>query len=169
MSDNFLGEIRLFPMGYAPYGWLPCEGQILQAAQNQALFALLGNRYGGNGTTNFQLPDFRGRVPLGGSFSTAGQYGGAETVTLTTTQMPVHTHQIFASADDADVPQPRANSSLASANGTSNMIYKNTSPNAVLAAASLSAAGGSQPHENRQPSLAVQFCIATNGIWPSRP
>lgn len=169
MSDNFLGEIRLFPIGYAPRGWLPCEGQLLSIQQNAALYSLLGAAFGGNGSTNFQLPDLRGRVPQCMSNYPVGQQGGTEAVTLTIDAIPPHSHQAFASSTAADIPQPRPNSVLATSAGASNNIYKNTTPTAPLAIQSLTVAGGSVPHENRQPSLALHFCIATSGIYPPRP
>lgn len=124
MSDYFLGEIRLFPMRYAPKGWMPCEGQLLAISQNQALFALLGTQYGGNGSSNFQLPDFRGRVPLGAGQVPAGMQAGVDSVTLTTINMPSHTHLAYASNSPADVVQPRPNSTLAESAGAGSNIYK---------------------------------------------
>jgi microcystin-dependent protein len=160
--EPFLGEIRLFAFGRAPRGWAACNGQLLPINQNQALFALLGVTYGGNGQTTFQLPDLRGRVPLGfGNNYPLGSAGGAETHALTAAEMAGHTHAVMAS----------------SVAGTSAAIgghyfagAMNYSPIATgtMAGAAVATAGASEPHPNMQPYSTVNFYIALSGIFPSR-
>ena len=167
MSQPFLGEIRLFPYNFAPRGWAFCNGQILPIAQNTALFSLLGTTYGGNGQTTFALPDLRGRVPTssgqgpGLSNYTLGQLAGEETVTLLQTQIPAHSHFPPCSSDDPNAGSPKNN--FPATVGTS--IYSTTS-NANMGATS--SVGGSQPHNNLPPYLVLNYCIALQGIFPSR-
>lgn len=167
MSQPFLGEIRIFSFNFPPKGWAQCDGQLLPINQNQALFSLLGTMYGGNGQTNFALPEMRGRTGLHvGNGFTQGQRAGSETVTLNTSQLPTHTHQAQGNgtANGANQPTPvpnfwaDSNRQLfaASANGT------------LMAAQAVSTVGGSQPHENRSPYLTLNLCIALQGIFPSR-
>jgi microcystin-dependent protein len=177
MSQPYLGEIRMFAGNFAPRGNALCQGQILNIAQNTALFSLLGTFYGGNGQTTFGLPDLRGRLPLcmgqgnGLSNYNIGQQGGTESVTLANNQMPLHNHMMLANSANASLPTPAGNmpSSLmapiagfwvAPANITGSPIPLN--PNA------LNQAGGSQPHENRMPILAINYIVALQGIFPSR-
>lgn len=184
MSQYFLGEIRSFGFNFAPKGWALCAGQILSIAQNQALFSLLGTTYGGNGTTTFALPDLRGRAITGfgqlaggGSYS-LGQIGGNETVTLITSQMPMHNHLFNASnvGGDAPLPKPQAGGSnyLSGADrvvsGQPDVAVLAYAPSGSLTplATTTSITGGSQPHPNIQPYLVINYCIALVGIFPSR-
>lgn len=162
--DPYIGEIRLFSFNGIPRGWTPCEGQLLPIQQNQALFSLLGTTYGGNGVNTFGLPDLRGRVPVHFDATLPlGTATGTPTYTLTTNEIPAHTHTVTASS---------ATASSASLSG--NVWAQETNafgPAASLVAmspAAISTAGGSQPHENMQPYLAMSFYIATQGIFPSR-
>lgn len=159
--EPFLGEIRLFTMGFTPRGWMACEGQLLPLQQNQALFAVLGTIYGGNGTSNFQLPDLRGRVPVdAGTTYVQGKPAGEETHTLLTAEMPAHNHVPNAAAAAVSVTSP-----LNATWGTVSNTYQ-TGANATLAPAAIGGAGGGQPHPNMQPYLALNFCIAISGIFP---
>jgi microcystin-dependent protein len=162
MGDPFIGEIRLVSFAFPPKGWAPCNGQLLPIASNQALFAVLGTTYGGDGRTTFALPDLRGRVPVGvGGNVTSGQVGGSETVTLTTDQIPSHTHAVAVSSQRASVDDPAGGYWAA----TGDAGYAPT-PNTAMAAL-VSPAGGT-PHENRQPSLTLTYVIALVGIFPPR-
>ncbi len=185
MSDFYLGEIRLFGFGFAPKNWAICDGKIMQVAQNQALFSLIGGTYGGDGRTTFALPDFRGRVPVGPNYTTVpwGKPGGVENVTLTKTQVPTHTHafNVNTTAGTANTPgkaasgtTPAVHNYLSSANTDSfekmehNVYGAFTAPGVALNAGSISNAGGNQPHNNIQPSAVLNFCIATAGLFPTR-
>ncbi len=165
MSEPFLGEIKLVGFNFAPRGWAFCEGQILPISQNQSLFSLLGNTYGGDGRTTFALPDLRARTPI--HFDPAhpqGQRSGEATHALTLAEIPTHTHTFNASnATTGIVDQPTDNlSSRASVNA-----YGGASQLVAMGSSVLNA-GASQPHENMQPYLAVYFCIALQGLFPSR-
>lgn len=167
MAQPYLGEIRLFGFGFAPSGWAKCDGQVLSVGQNQALFSLLGKTYGGDGRVTFGLPDLRGRTPMGAGEATGtrGSAGGRETVTLTTAEIPGHTHELRASsATTGGAPMP-AGLFL----GGANNVYAPPSAGGAttLHPDTLEPAGGSQSHENMQPSLAVGFCIALQGTYPS--
>jgi microcystin-dependent protein len=162
MADPFLGEIRPFAFGVIPRGWLPCEGQVLPINQNQALFSLLGTTYGGNGVNTFQLPDLRGRLPLGSSQNyPPGTVGGEATHTLTVNETPAHTHMVQASSATGTLSTLQGNYWAGAMNYAA-------APDTAMAPDAIGAAGQSQPHENMQPYMAVSFCIATNGIFPSR-
>jgi len=167
MSEPFIGQLMLVPYNFAPRGWAFCQGQLLPIAQNTALFSLLGTTYGGNGQTNFALPDLRGRVPIssgqgpGLSNYDLGQMGGNETVTLTTGQIPAHNHAINANSGDANDGSP-ANSFPAGGGAY------NSAANAAMNQAMASTVGGNQPHENRPPYLTLNWIIALEGIYPSR-
>ena len=151
---------------YAPRGWALCNGQFLPINQNQALFALLGTTFGGNGQTTFALPDYRGRVPVHvGNGFTLGQRGGAEAHTVSSTEMPAHTHTLQASAGNATAGTEPAGNLLGAAGAP---LYKAPQQLVALRPDAVSNVGGSQPHENRQPTLAMNWCIATEGIFPSR-
>ncbi|MCI1186952.1 tail fiber protein [Hymenobacter sp. DH14] len=179
MDGIFLGEIRLMSFNFPPKGWLLCQGQTLPVNQNQALFSLLGTTYGGDGVTTFRLPDLRGRVILGQGQSTAsganyamGQVAGTESVALNANQIPAHQHAFSGTvktADSADskspsntYPAPPANQGNQYANGSANTTlggqFTGNTDNS----------GGSQPHENRQPLMAMNYAIAITGIYPSR-
>lgn len=170
MSDPFLGQISTTAFDFAPRGWALCNGQLLSISTNQALFALLGTQFGGDGRVNFALPDMRGRVPMhtSGTFA-VGQAVGAAAVTLQANQLPVHGHALNASIDlaNASVPggavpaaRPRAGPVVYAAAGST--------PAVALHADSVTGTGGSQPHDNMQPSLGLNFIIALQGIFPSR-
>lgn len=164
MSDYYVGEIRIFPYNRIPKGWMACEGQTLPVMQNQALFSLIGPVYGGDGRTTFKLPDLRGRVPVGiAPNMVLGAAGGTETHALTVSEMPQHTHSVAASTDGGSVPSPAANAwaKMLKAYGTTTDVQM--SPGAI------SVAGASQPHPNMQPYLTLCLCIATTGIYPTRP
>ena len=164
MTEPYIGEIQVFPFGFAPRGWAQCNGQLLPINQYQALFSLLGTMYGGNGQTTFALPDLRGRVPVGvGNGFVQGQRAGEEAHTLILSEMPAHVHQAIASSAPPSSPNP---SGAAWAN-TGADAYA-ASPNAPMAGNAVAPAGGSQPHENRSPYLTLNFCIALVGIYPSR-
>jgi microcystin-dependent protein len=166
VAEPFLGQILLFAGNFAPSGWALCNGQLLSIQQNTALFSILGTTYGGNGQTNFALPDLRGRAPIhmgqgpGLSNYPEGEVGGVESVTLIASQMPAHTHAQPATAADEGTNRP--NAAVPARGG----VYAATSDGSALAPTS--AAGGSQPHENRPPFLVMNYCIALQGIFPSR-
>lgn len=171
MSEPFVGEIRMFAGSFAPRGWALCDGQLLAVSQNDALFSLLGTIYGGDGRTTFGLPDMRGRLPLhqgtGTGLSTRrlGSKGGSENVTLTTNQIPSHTHNFNATTAAASSSAPQGKV-LAKAAGI--MPYLAIDQNAGMAATSLANTGGSLHHTNLMPSLCINFIIALVGIYPSR-
>lgn len=174
MSDPFLAEIRIFPFSFAPNGWAFCNGQLLPISQNTALFALLGTFYGGDGKSTFALPDLKGRIPLqpgigqGQSPHELGEMGGAETVTLLPSEMPVHLHTMSALPETATVQAPAAGRAIARSQNTS--AYQNNTTQALEAMASetLALTGGSFPHNNLQPYLTLNFCIALFGEFPAR-
>lgn len=167
-SEPFIGQIMAVGFNFPPRGWASCEGQLLSIAQNQALFSLLGTTYGGNGTTNFALPDLRGRVPISSGTGpgltprSLGERSGSPSVTLTSGNIPSHTHPI-ATASPATSAAPVA--AMPAPGGS--QIY-GTPDGATLAADSLTDVGGSQPHPNMQPYLGVFYVIALEGIYPSR-
>ena len=177
MSDPYLGQIEAFAFGYTPRGWLACSGQLLPLNQYQALFALIGTTYGGNGTTNFQLPNLNGRVAVGAAnVGSVGVVSGEETHTLLTTEMPLHTHLVVAQANtDPAATGGAATPSAAmqfgagfnpTAKVTEN-IYS-TAGGVNLPASAVSTAGAGQPHSNMMPYLAVNYCISMQGLFPSR-
>lgn len=168
MSDFFIGQISLFGFNFAPRFFALCNGQLLAINQNTALFSLLGTTYGGNGTTTFALPDLRGRVPVsfGAGFS-QGQAAGAETVSLSTANLPAHNHALAATTQVANrrIPTGRM---LATDTSTNAEYYAPPGQTTSLGPNSIGPTGGGAPHENRQPYLAINFCIALQGIFPSR-
>ena len=180
MSSPFLSELRIFTFGFAPKGWAMCNGQVMPINQNQALFSLLGTTYGGNGTTNFALPNLQGRVPIHmGAGFTLGQNGGEEAHTLVTTEMAAHNHTMKATAAQATIaPAGRApETGVAPAEAVTGSsgdpipvdIYSsNTTSDLAFDASSLGDTGSSQAHENRQPFLVLNVCIALQGIFPSQ-
>ena len=165
MADPFLSEIRLFSFNFPPRGWALCNGQLLPINQNQALFALLGTTYGGNGQVNFGLPDLRGRTPIhAGNGHVLGESGGEPSHTLMSPELPMHTHVVQATTATGDIPVPTAN---LLADSPSQLYAAATNPT-TLHPASITKAGGSQPHDNMQPFLVLSFCIALQGIFPSQ-
>lgn len=166
MSEPFLSEIRMMSFNFAPRGWAMCNGQLMPINQNQALFSLLGTTYGGDGRTNFALPDLRGRVPIHtGNGHTLGERAGETAHTLILSEMPMHTHQLTATSD-AGTRAVVPGNMLAK---TANQLYH--APDSNLAAmnpAAISNVGGTQAHENMMPFLAIMFCIALQGVFPSQ-
>ncbi len=166
--DQFLGQLALFPWSVIPKGWMPCQGQILQISANQPLFALIGVTFGGDGRTTFGLPDLRGRTPIMSSPSyPLGAQGGEEFHQLTAQEVPQHNHLIMATTNAAQPTPPRITNSLL---GTSNpSIYAQAMPstNNPLVNSTLAPFGGNQGHENRTPFLAMSWCIAISGQFPS--
>lgn len=166
MSEPFLAEIRLVGFNFAPRGWAFCDGQILPINQNQALFSLLGTTYGGDGRTTFALPDLRGRSPVHpGSGVTLGQRSGEETHSLTPAEVPAHDHDVLAATTNANANAPAGN-----VLARSGQAHYRSTPDALvgMAAGTIGNAGGSQAHENMQPYLTLSFCIALQGLFPSR-
>ncbi|PWK29069.1 microcystin-dependent protein [Arcicella aurantiaca] len=168
MAEPFLSEIRIMSFGFAPKGWALCNGQLLPINQNQALFSLLGTTYGGNGQTNFALPDSRGRVPISfGNGHTIGEAAGSTAVTLLNAQMPQHIH--FASGVNTSTNNTAISAGNYLANTAPADFYNSvTSGLVVMNPTSISNAGGSQPHLNMQPYTTLNFCIALQGIFPSQ-
>ena len=166
MSQPFLGQIMPLAFAFAPRSFAFCNGQLMPITQNQALFSLLGTFYGGNGTTNFQLPDLRSRTPVGSNAgSDIGHSGGVESVVLNISQMPAHNHSFNGTTSPASTRIPAGNV-LLGATGTQN-VYGASGGNQV-ALAPLDPAGQSTAHSNMQPYLAINFCIALQGVFPSR-
>ncbi|KZE73472.1 phage tail protein [Paenibacillus elgii] len=164
MSEPCLGQIKLFAFGFAPRGWAQCNGQILPINQNQALFSLLGTNYGGNGVTTFALPDLRGRVPIHVSRDfVLGQAGGEEAHTLTLNEIPAHTHQAWGSNDIASSKSPANNVWAKTA-----VSSYHTQADKQLNAGAVVNVGQNQAHTNMQPYTVLNFCIALQGIYPSR-
>jgi microcystin-dependent protein len=189
--DPFIGEIRAFAFDYPPMDWLPCDGRLLQINAYNALFSLLGNRYGGDGITNFALPDLRGRTVIGVGNGTGltprplAQKDGAEGVTLTDAQMKGHSHSINnntvnaratlkCSSGEATVTTPVAGAISKNAKGVTMLRFNTSTPDAAMIDGSIAlsgftdTAGGSQPHPNMQPSLVLNYCIAWAGVYPPR-
>jgi microcystin-dependent protein len=175
VADPFVAEIRIFPFNFAPKGWAWCDGQLLPLSQNTALFSLLGTTYGGNGKSNFALPDLQGRAPMhpgqgpGLSLHDLGETGGSETVTLLESEIPVHTHAMQANGDfPANVQAPAPDRSLAQSTG--GVAYKPPAgaPMVQFAPEAVAPAGGDFPHNNMQPYLTLFFNIALQGVFPPR-
>jgi microcystin-dependent protein len=173
MSNPFVAEIRIFPFNFPPTGWAFCDGQILPISQNTALFSLLGTTYGGDGKSNFALPNLQGSVPMhpgqgpGLSLHDLGEAGGEDTVTLLSSEMPGHNHQLEAFAgrgSNAHTPGPQL--TLASSQG--NFVYDTSTPTQQLDANTIGPAGGDQPHDNMMPYVTLNFCIALQGVFPPR-
>lgn len=173
MADPFVAEIRIFPFNFAPKGWAWCDGQLLPVTQNTALFSLLGVKYGGDGKSNFALPNLQGRAPMhpndGGGLTLReiGEMGGTETVTLSEQQMPVHSHFLRGDANVGESPDPSRNSL---ARGSSINAYQTVANSNLvkMAAEALPYIGAGQPHSNMQPYLTLYFCIALQGVFPQR-
>lgn len=179
MGQPFIGEIRMFGGNFAPAGWAFCAGQLMAISENDALFALIGTTYGGDGQSTFGLPDLRGRVPIhqgqgpGLGNYVVGEKTGVESVTLTTQQIPPHTHTPLARAGGSggDANAPAANNLLADSNTTTTNVYlpfNAGNPQVQLNANTIGPTGGSQPHDNIQPTLCVSFIISLFGIFPSQ-
>lgn len=175
MSDRFISEIKIVSFNFAPQGWALCNGQLLLINQNTALFSLLGTTYGGNGTTNFALPDLRGRGPLHfGNGTVLGQQSGSEGVTLVTSQLPAHTHSttqptVNGVAGNGNSPDPTGRRW---AGLRRDAVYSNATPDTQMSSAAVTAitqaVGGSQPHNNMPPYLVLNFVIALQGTFPSQ-
>jgi microcystin-dependent protein len=176
MADPFVAEIRIFPFNFAPKGWAWCNGQLLPLSQNTALFSLLGTTYGGDGKSNFALPDLQGRAPMhpgqgpGLSLHDLGETGGSETVSLLQSEIPAHSHAWQASNSDG-ISQSPAGNLLAVGVGGITMYAAPPPPGSLtpLADNALAPAGGDQPHNNLQPYLTFNFSIALQGVFPPRP
>jgi microcystin-dependent protein len=173
MADPFVAEIRIFPFNFAPKGWAWCDGQLLPLSQNTALFSLLGTTYGGNGKSNFALPDLQGSIPLhpgqgpGLSLYDLGQTGGSETVTLLESEIPAHTHAMRDhDLDLAELNAPANDRSLAQS--ANSFVYTPAANLTMMSPQTLTPAGGDQPHNNMMPYLTFYFCIALQGVFPPR-
>ena len=164
MSGPYVGEIRMFAGTFAPAGWAFCNGQLLSISENEVLFQLIGTTYGGDGQETFALPDLQGRLPVHvGPGFVQGQSGGQESVTLTLQQIPSHTHPVIATSDTHTAALPGANYLAAGPD-----IYDPNNGTSAMASSSISVAGGSQPHDNFQPYLCVNFILSLFGIFPSQ-
>lgn len=176
MADPFVAEIRIFPFNFAPKGWALCDGQILPLSQNTALFSLLGTTYGGDGKSNFALPNLQGSAPMhpgqgpGLSLHDLGESSGSETVTLLQTEIPIHAHNVMVGTQDvADVQVPSPSRILGKSGGA--FAYVPGTPIPALTPMNdnmLAPAGGDQPHNNLQPYLTCNFCIALQGVFRPR-
>jgi microcystin-dependent protein len=170
MAEPFLSEIRIFSFNFPPKGWAFCNGQLMPINQNQALFALLGTTFGGDGRVNFALPNVQGRVPIHvGDGHTLGEQGGASNVTVSVAQMPAHPHFVTADttqASETDGNLPATTKRLANAVGQN--IYGPVTNPVAMAPGNVTNVGGSQPHNNMMPYLVLNFCIALQGIFPSQ-
>ena len=172
-TECLIGEIRIFAGNFAPRGWALCNGQTVQVNDNPALFSILGTTYGGDGRTNFALPDLRGRAAIhsgtgpGLSERRLGQHGGQEEVALSISQMPTHNHSVIASSADADTKDPLGGS-FAAGKGKNAKLYNGNAPDVELSPDTSGTAGGSQAHNNMPPYLGVNYIICLEGIYPSR-
>ncbi|HEX8700013.1 MAG TPA: tail fiber protein [Myxococcaceae bacterium] len=177
MSEPYIGQIIMFAGDFAPRGWAFCDGSLLSIAQNTALFSILGTTYGGDGRTTFALPDLRGRVPVqpgqgpGLSRYELGQSAGAENVTLLITNIPAHNHPLGAHGGQGDSPSPDGTVPAITVDPNTQQPLNSYSSTitGTMAPASVGLSGGSQPHQNMQPYLCINFIIALEGIFPSRP
>ena len=175
MAAPFVAEIRPWACNFAPVGWAFCQGQILPISQYTALFSLIGTYYGGNGTSNFALPDLRGRVPMKygtdpvGNNYVIGEVAGTETITISSTQMPVHTHTFSGTNANGGKAKP-ANGAALGTNSKGDFFYgpSNGSTTTINQGTLSIFSGGNQPHTNLQPYLAINWCIAMQGIYPAR-
>jgi microcystin-dependent protein len=181
MSDQFIGEIRIFPYNFAPRNWAFCNGQLISIAQNTALFSLLGTNYGGNGTSTFALPNFQDSAPVHAGSGPGpglqqwfiGETQGTSTVTLLLTQMAAHNHGFLASTTQASTATSSGNQLSNAFQGgllsaEQGLIYSTAAPAQSLAPNATGTTGGNQPHNNMMPYLGLNFCIALNGIFPAR-
>ncbi len=172
MTNPFVAEMRIFPFNFPPTGWAFCNGQILPISQNTALFSLLGTTYGGDGKSNFALPNMQGRAPMqpgqgpGLSLHDLGEEGGEATVTLLESEIPSHNHKVMAeSQDPADTIIPSPSTAIARSSGGG--LYQATN-NVQMSGSTIAPVGGNQPHNNMMPYLALNFCIALQGVYPPR-
>jgi microcystin-dependent protein len=171
MGEPFVGEIRMFGGSFAPAGWAFCNGATIPISENDTLFTLIGTTYGGDGQETFQLPDLQGRVPMhqgtgkDGVTYTIGEKSGTESVTLSTNQIPIHTHPMLGSTSIANDPNPTNNVVAESSLMTT---YIAANPAVAMAPASITPVGGSQPHENMQPYLCITFIISLFGVFPTQ-
>jgi microcystin-dependent protein len=174
MSNPFVAEIRIFTAGFAPKGWALCDGQLMPISQNTALFSLLGTTYGGNGTSNFALPNLQGCAPMqagqgpGLTLRDLGETGGEQTVTLVQTEMPAHAHTVLAAGGAPDSNDPGGNAWASGQKGFGNFYAPAAGNNVAMSPFALSIAGGSLPHNNMQPFLGLTFIIALQGVFPAR-
>lgn len=166
--EAYVGEIRIFGGNFAPVGWAFCDGQLLSISENELLFSLIGTTYGGDGQTNFALPDLRGRLPIhqgqstSGTIYTLGERGGTESVTLSPTHLPPHSHPVMASPNSGDLGSPQD-----ATWATKNQQYSaDVNPSNTLHPQIIGSAGGGQPHDNMMPSLAVNYIICLSGLYP---
>ena len=172
--DPFVAEIRIFPFNFAPRGWAWCDGQILPLSQNTALFSLLGTTYGGDGKSNFALPNLQGSAPMhpgqgpGLSLHDLGETGGSETVSLLESEIPAHSHAIFVQSNPGNLKLPSAAVTLARAAGANAYIAPAGQPTTFMNGNTLAPAGGDLPHNNMQPYLTLYFNIALQGVFPPR-
>jgi microcystin-dependent protein len=175
MADPFVAEIRIYPFNFAPKGWAFCDGQLLPISQNTALFSLLGTTYGGDGKSTFALPDMQGNSPMhpgqgpGLSLHDLGETGGSETVTLLESEIPAHTHSLNAQGAPADTNVPVGFSIARVIGATPYLPPAGAPPLVAMSDNALPPAGGDQPHNNMQPYLTLNFCIALQGVFPARP
>lgn len=175
MANPFVAEVRIFGFNFAPTGWAHCNGQLIPISQNTALFSLLGTTYGGDGKSTFALPDFEGSGGVqagqgqGLTQRFLGEMSGVSAVTLLTTEMPLHTHTAKATPDAASVAGPAGNIWAQAVSDQGGFDYYNTAGPNVMSPNALQLAGGSLPHNNMQPYLVLNFCIALQGVFPSRP
>ena len=166
MSSPYVGEIRIFAGNFAPAGWMFCEGQILPISEYETLFNLIGTTYGGDGQSTFALPDLRGRVPIHqGNGFTLAENGGVETVTLTASQIPAHSHAFLATQSFGTLASPAG--TVLAQNQAIKLYESQNPPNTALAPGAVTPVGGNQPHDNFQPYLCVDFIISLFGIFPS--
>ena len=166
MAQPYVGEIRMFAGNFAPAGWMFCEGQLLPISENETLFQLIGTTYGGDGQATFALPDLRGRIPLHqGTGFVLAQTGGVENVTLTASQIPAHTHPFLASTNNASTANAQGN--ILAQTPSYTPYITGFTPNSPLNVASVGSKGGSQPHNNFQPYLCLNYIISLFGIFPS--
>jgi microcystin-dependent protein len=174
MADPFVAEIRIFPFNFAPKGWAFCAGQLMPISQNTALFSLLGTTYGGDGKSTFALPDMQGNAPMhpgqgpGLSLHDLGETGGSPTVSLLESEIPSHPHIMRAASDAADNNSPQNNTAAPPAGRGNNLYITANTPLSAMNPQALTPSGGDQPHNNMQPYLTLNFCIALQGVFPPR-